>query len=57
MKAEHAKARADRKAKLQEEINQLDTKTQGRLQKAKERRDCRGAPGQSSGAQGKSSGR
>jgi hypothetical protein len=29
MKAEHAKARADRKAKLQEEINQLDTKTQG----------------------------
>ena len=28
MKAEHAQARADRKAKLQEKINQLDSKLQ-----------------------------
>jgi uncharacterized membrane protein len=39
MKAEQAKARSDRKAKLQEKINQLDTKIQGQLQKAKERRE------------------
>src|SRR5260370_3127515 len=37
MKAEHAKAHADRKAKLQEKINQLDSKIQTQLQKAKER--------------------
>ena len=40
MKAEQAKSRADRKAKLQEKINQLDTKIQGQLQKAKERREA-----------------
>ena len=39
MKAEHAKAHADRKAKLQEKINQLDSKIQARLQKAKDRRE------------------
>jgi len=38
MKAEHAKAHADRKAKLQEKINQLDSKIQWQLQKAKDRR-------------------
>jgi uncharacterized membrane protein len=38
MKAEHAKAHADRKAKLQEKINQLDSKIQAQLQKAKDRR-------------------
>jgi len=40
MKAEHAKAHANRKAKLQEKINQLDTKIQAQLQKAKERREA-----------------
>jgi len=40
MKAELAKAHADRKAKLQEKINQLDTKVQAHLQKAKERREA-----------------
>ena len=39
MKAEQAKSHADRKAKLQEKINQLDTKVQAQLQKAKERRE------------------
>ncbi len=39
MKAEHAKANADRKAKLQEKMNKLDTKIQAQLQKAKERRE------------------
>jgi uncharacterized membrane protein len=39
MKAEHAKAHADRKAKLQEKINQLDSKIQTQLQNAKERRE------------------
>jgi len=39
MKTEHAQARAGRKAKLQEKINQLDTKIQQQLQKAKERRE------------------
>jgi uncharacterized membrane protein len=34
MKAEHAKAHADRKTKLQEKINQLDSKIQAQLQKA-----------------------
>jgi len=38
MKAEHAVAHAERKAKLQEKINQLDSKLQAQLQKAKERR-------------------
>jgi uncharacterized membrane protein len=38
MKAEHAKAQADRKAKLLGKINQLDSKIQARLQKAKDRR-------------------
>jgi uncharacterized membrane protein len=38
IKAEHAKAQADRKTKLQEKINQLDSKIQAKLQKAKERR-------------------
>jgi len=37
LKAEHAKAQADRKAKLQEKINQLDSRIQTQLQKAKER--------------------
>jgi uncharacterized membrane protein len=36
-KAEQGKAHADRKSKLQEKINQLDTKIQAQLQKAKER--------------------
>jgi uncharacterized membrane protein len=40
IKAEHAQAHADRKAKLQEEINQLDSKLQAQLQKAKERREA-----------------
>ncbi len=39
-KAEHAKAHADRKAKLQEKINQLDSKIQAQLQKARERREA-----------------
>ena len=37
-KAEHAKAHAGRKAKLQEKINELDSKIQAHLEKAKERR-------------------
>jgi uncharacterized membrane protein len=40
MKAEHAKAHAHRKAKLQEKINQLDTKIQAQLQKAKDKREA-----------------
>ena len=40
MKAEHAKAHADRKAKLNEKINQLDSKIQAQLQKAKESREA-----------------
>ena len=40
MKAEHAKAHADRKAKLQEKINHLDSKIQAQLQKAKDRREA-----------------
>ena len=39
-KAELAKAHADRKAKLQEKVNQLDTKIQAQLQRAKEKRDA-----------------
>lgn len=40
MKAEHAQAQANRKAKLQEKINQLDSKIQAQLQKAKEAREA-----------------
>ena len=40
MKAEHAQARADRKAMLQVKINQLDSKLQAHFQKAKERRQA-----------------
>lgn len=40
IKAEHAKAQADRKAKLQEKINQLDSKIQTQLQNAKDRREA-----------------
>jgi uncharacterized membrane protein len=40
LKAEHAQAHADRKAKVQEKINQLDSKLQAQLQKAKERRQA-----------------
>jgi uncharacterized membrane protein len=39
-KAEHAQAHADHKAKLQEKINQLDSKIQVQLEKAKERRQA-----------------
>jgi uncharacterized membrane protein len=40
MKAEHAKAHADRKAKLLEKLNQLDSKIQAQLQKRKDRRQA-----------------
>ena len=40
LKVEQAKAHTDRKAKLQEKINQLDSKIQAQLQKAKERREA-----------------
>src|SRR6516162_963689 len=40
MKAEHAQAHSDRKAKLQEKINQLDSKIQAQLQTAKEKRQA-----------------
>src|SRR5215468_3229980 len=40
LKAEHAEAHADRKAKLQEKINQLNARMQAQLQKAKERREA-----------------
>jgi len=40
IKAEHAKAHADRKAKLQEKITLLDSKIQAQLQKAKDRREA-----------------
>ena len=46
MKTEHAQARAGRKAKLQERINQLDTKIQQHLQKAKERHEVAKAEAQ-----------
>jgi uncharacterized protein YdcH (DUF465 family) len=39
MKAEHAQAKADRKGKLLEKINQLDSKIQQQLQNAKVRRE------------------
>ena len=38
LKAEHAQAHADHKAKLQEKLNRLDAGIQTQLQKAKERR-------------------
>jgi len=38
LKSEHAKASADRKAKLHEKMNQLDSKIQTHLQKTKEHR-------------------
>ena len=40
MKEEHSKARAERKAGLQEKINHLDSKIQGWMQKDKERTDA-----------------
>ena len=40
MKAEHAQAHLERKAKLQEKINQLASKLQAGLQRAKERREA-----------------
>jgi uncharacterized membrane protein len=40
MKAEHAQASADRKAKLHAKINELDSKLQAHLQKAKEQRQA-----------------
>ena len=40
MKAEHAQARADRKARLQKKIIQLESRLQAQLQKAKERREA-----------------
>ena len=40
MKAEAAKSHADRKAKINEKINQLDFNIQAQLQKAKERREA-----------------
>ena len=40
MKAEHAKARAGRKAKLQENINRLEAKLEANLEKGKEKRDA-----------------
>ena len=39
LKAEHEQAKADWKAKLYEKINQLDTKIQQQLEKAKKRRE------------------
>ena len=40
LKAEQAKAHADRKAKFQEKINQLNSKIQAQVQKAKDRREA-----------------
>jgi len=40
MKTERAQARADRKAKLQEKINQLEAKLMAQLQKSKEKREA-----------------
>jgi len=40
IKEEHSKARAERKASLQENINQLDSKIQSWMQKDKERTDA-----------------
>jgi len=46
MKAEHAAAHAARKAKLQEKINQLDSKVQARLEKSKQQRQAEEAQAQ-----------
>jgi hypothetical protein len=46
LKAEHAQAHADRKGKLQEKINQLDSKIQAQLQKAKDKRAAKGLEAQ-----------
>ncbi|MGA2073699.1 MAG: DUF1269 domain-containing protein [Terriglobia bacterium] len=40
LKAEHARAHTERKVKLQEKINQLESRLQAQLQKAKERREA-----------------
>jgi uncharacterized membrane protein len=40
LKAEHADAKAERKAKLQAKIDQLDSRMQSQLQNAKERREA-----------------
>jgi uncharacterized membrane protein len=40
LRAEHAQSSADRKAKLAEKINQLDSRILAQLQKAKERREA-----------------
>ena len=40
LKAEHAQAHADRKARLQEKVDQLESRLQALLQKAKERREA-----------------
>jgi uncharacterized membrane protein len=40
MKAEHAKAHADRKAKIHDKINQLEAKLAAQLQKSKEKREA-----------------
>ena len=40
LKAEHAQAHTERKVKLQEKINQLESRLQAQLQKAKERREA-----------------
>jgi uncharacterized membrane protein len=40
IKAEYAQALADRKARLLEKVNQLDSKLQAQLRKAKERREA-----------------
>jgi uncharacterized membrane protein len=40
LNAEHTKAQADRKAKLQEKINALDSKIQAQLEKAKKQREA-----------------
>jgi hypothetical protein len=40
LKSEYAKSHADRKAKLQEKINQLDSKIQAQVQNAKDRREA-----------------
>jgi uncharacterized membrane protein len=40
LKAEHARAHTERKVKLQEKINQLESRLQAQLQKAKEQREA-----------------
>jgi uncharacterized membrane protein len=43
MKADHAQAHLERKARLQAKINQLESRLQAQLQRAKERRDAAGS--------------